>query len=121
MPAVIAALKELLGKAQESAQSWNNSQASKQLTTRQKDFGSKVQQSQIEQWAINKSIHYNEWAQLQKEDFAPVVGAFKNLLACFRCKTCEAFIYVSPTKGQKESIRCDCGDVNFNLKKRTDE
>jgi hypothetical protein len=116
MPAVTAAWNKLLSKGQESAQSWNNKDETASLSARQKDFSAKVGQSNIEQWAINKSIHYNEWVQLNRQDFAPVVDAFKGLLACFRCEICDGFIYVSPGKGPKESLRCDCGAVTINLK-----
>ncbi|MFZ5863221.1 MAG: AAA family ATPase [Nitrospirota bacterium] len=116
LPAVLAAWKKLLGKAQESANSWNKKEESSRLSGVQKEFSSKVDKSQVEQWAINKSIHYNEWAQLKKQDFAPVVEVFREMLASFRCDTCGGLVYVSPGKGPKESVRCDCGAFNLNLK-----
>ena len=116
LPAVIAAWKKLLGKAQESANSWNKKEESGRLSGVQKEFSSRVDTSQVEKWVINKSIHYNEWAQLSKQDFSPVVEAYREMLACFRCDSCDGFIYVSPGKGPKESLRCDCGTFNLNLK-----
>lgn len=116
LPAVIGGWRKLLAKAQESANSWNKKGESTRLCGIQKEFSSKVDKSQVEQWAINKSIHYNEWAQLKKQDFGPVVEAFKNMLACFRCDACGGLIYVSPGKGSKENLRCDCGAFNLNLK-----
>ncbi|WP_447600264.1 AAA family ATPase [Nitrospira sp. Nam80] len=116
LPAVVSAFKKLLSKAQESANSWNKKEDCTRLSTYQMEFSSKVEKSQIEQWAINKSVHYNQWIQLKKQDFAPVVETFKDLLACFRCDTCDGIIYVSPAKGAKESFRCDCGGFNLNLK-----
>lgn len=35
--------------------------------------------------AINKSIPYNEWHQLKREDFTPIVESFKQLLECLHC------------------------------------
>ena len=29
-----------------------------------------------EQWAVNKALHYNAWANFGKNDFVPVVAAF---------------------------------------------
>jgi len=116
LPAVVAACKKLFSKAQEAANSWNKKEESGRLSGYQKEFSSKVDKSQVEQWAINKSIHYNEWAQLKKQDFAPVVEAFRDLLECFRCGSCRGLIYVSPGKGPKESLWCDCGAFNLNLK-----
>jgi hypothetical protein len=30
----------------------------------------------------NKAIHYNEWADLSKNDFKPVVTEFNNFFSC---------------------------------------
>ena len=37
----------------------------------------------VEQWAANKAVHYNEWANFGKRDFEPVVSAFRELHDCF--------------------------------------
>ena len=50
----------------------------------------------VEQWAVNKAVHYNSWANFGKKDFEPVVAAFKELLGCFRCESCDSWIYVTP-------------------------
>jgi hypothetical protein len=114
--AVIGAFKDLLGRAQQSANSWNKKTDVAALSFRQQDFKEKVGKSKVEQWAINKSVHYNEWVQLKKQDFSPVVEAFEDLLACFRCDSCNGLMYVSPPNGQREILRCDCGACSFNLK-----
>jgi recombinational DNA repair ATPase RecF len=119
LPAVARAWNELLGRAKESAQSWGKKEEMSQLNDLHDEFKKKLHQSQIEQWSINKSIHYNEWVSLRKPDFIPVVEAFKQLLESLRCPKCGVFLYVTPQKGPMEAIRCDCGSVNFNLKKRT--
>ncbi len=69
----------------------------------------------VEQWAVNKAVHYNEWANFGKKDFEPVVAAFKELLGCFRCDKCESWIYVTP-RGTPESLRCACNAISLNLK-----
>ena len=61
--------------------------------------------------AVNKAVHYNEWANFGKKDFEPVVAAFKALLACFRCEPCDLMPRVNP-----ESVRCDCNTIGLNLK-----
>jgi tetratricopeptide (TPR) repeat protein len=116
LPSVISAWTKHLSKAQESAQSWKKKEESSRLSILQSEFKSRVQQTNVEQWAINKSIHYNEWAQLKREDFVPVVESFKALLDCFHCSSCGGVVYVSPSKGPKESVRCDCGTIALNLK-----
>ena len=53
-----------------------------------------------EQWAVNKALHYNEWADLQRQDFAPLVGAYRDFLACF--DGCEA----QTTGSTRENLLC---------------
>lgn len=49
----------------------------------------------VEQWAVNKAVHYNEWANFGKKDCEPVVATFKELLACFSCDKCGSWPYVT--------------------------
>ena len=71
--------------------------------------------SGMEQWAVNRAVHYNEWANFGKKDFEPVVTAFKELLECFSCETCKSWVYVK-SRGTPESLRCGCSVVSLNLK-----
>jgi hypothetical protein len=118
LPAAVGAWKKLLARSKDSAQSWGRKEEIQQIGSRQEELNKIVEKSRLEQWAINRSIHYNEWANLQKQDFTSVVDSFKDLLNCFRCQSCGIFFYVTPEKGQQEGVRCDCGAVNFNLKKK---
>ena len=65
---------------------------------------------------VNKAVHFNEWADFTKTEFREVVGAFKSLLAELRCSSCGSWLYVTPRKGDTESLRCRCGSVTLNLK-----
>ena len=119
LPGVVLRWKKLLARAQEAAQSWGRKKdEGEQLSKRQGEFGTLVARSQVEQWAMNKSIHYNEWMTLSKQEFVPVVQSFRTLLDSLRCDKCGGFFYVTPPKGPAEAIRCDCGSVNINLKKK---
>jgi hypothetical protein len=69
----------------------------------------------VEQWAVNKAVHYNEWANFGRTDFQPVVDAFKELLVSFQCDKCESWLYISP-RTNPESLRCTCNHINMNLK-----
>jgi hypothetical protein len=73
-----------------------------------------------EQWVINKAIHYNEWADLSKNDFKPVVAAFKQLLELFRCEKlkCSSWLSVTP-RNDPVDLRCSCG--TFRLTSRRNE
>ena len=115
LPQVIHRMRELYGKAADAAQSWGNDNA-KQAAGKAKDaLALAAKASNVEQWAVNKAVHYNEWANFGKTDFTPVVSAFKELLARFRCATCGSWLYVTP-RSNPDSLRCACNELNFNLK-----
>lgn len=117
LPPVLARMKDLLGKAAAAAQSWGNDAEKLAVRERKDRLSTAAAASNVEQWAVNKAVHYNEWANFGKKDFQPVVGAFKALLACFRCEICESWVHVSP-RGNPESLRCGCNAVNLNLKSK---
>ena len=68
--------------------------------------------------AINSSVHFNEWANLQSHELQEVVDAFKELLENLRCENehCKSYLYILPHKGSGEEMRCNCGTININLK-----
>ena len=115
LPAVLARVKDLYGKAAVAAQSWGNEGERKNVATRKASLSTSAGAWSPENWAVNRAVHYNEWANFGKKDFQPVVTAFKELLACFRCETCESWVHVTP-RGTPESLRCGCNAINFNLK-----
>jgi len=118
LPAVVSRWKFWLNKAAKSAHSWGNAEQAAEVSSRQQAFKRILDTSNLEQWAINKSIHYNEWASFSKEDFRPVVTAFAKLLDCFRCDACNTWLHLSPQRGKPHAIRCDCAQVNLNLKQK---
>ena len=119
LPSVLSRMKSLCGKAADAAQSWGNVAARDAATARKAALSDSNAATSVEQWAVNRAVHYNEWANFGKKDFEPVVGAFKELLECFRCPDCQSWLYVSPSRGSNpESLRCACSGVNMNLKPR---
>ena len=115
LPSVLKRMKDLYGKAAEAAQSWGKS-ADKDAAGKRKDLLSTCNAAMnVEQWAVNKAVHYNEWANFGKKDFEPVVVAFKELLGCFSCPTCESWLYVTP-RIHPDTLRCACNAINLNLK-----
>ncbi len=115
LPSVLKRMKDLYGRAAEAAQSWGN-KADQETTTKCKaGLSNSNGAANVEQWAVNKAVHYNEWANFGKKDFEPVVAAFKDLLGCFRCETCDSWVYVTP-RVNPESLRCSCTAISLNLK-----
>ncbi|MFH2119501.1 MAG: chromosome segregation protein SMC, partial [Pseudomonadota bacterium] len=77
-----------------------------------------VARTSVEQWAINPSVHFNAWENLQPQEFQPVADAFHELLDTLRCENgeCGSYVYVFPRKGEAEGLRCNCGAKTINLK-----
>lgn len=115
LPSVLTRMKSLYGKAAHAAQSWGNDVEKKAAVKRKASLSTSAGASSVEQWVVNKAVHYNEWANFGKKDLEPVVAAFKELLECFRCETCESWVYVTP-RGTPESLRCACNAISLNLK-----
>jgi hypothetical protein len=109
-------LKELYGKAADAAQSWDNNNAKEVAIKRKSALSNSNGATNIEQWSINKALHYNEWANFGRKDFEPVVAAFKDLLECTQCKDCSSWLHITPRGVNPESLRCLCNNVNLNLK-----
>lgn len=115
LPQVLHRMRDLYGKAADAAQSWNNDKAKQAAVKAKEALSDAAKASNVEQWAVNRAVHYNEWANFGKTDFLPVVKAFKELLACFCCAGCGSWLYVTP-RNNADSLRCACNEVNFNLK-----
>lgn len=115
LPSVLSRMGELCGKAAEAAQSWSNTAAKETALAKKNALSTSNGATNVEQWAVNKAVHYNEWANFGRKDFEPVTTAFRELLECFRCAHCQSWLYVSP-RGIPESVRCPCSATTLNLK-----
>jgi hypothetical protein len=119
LPSVLARMDRLLGKAAGAAQSWRDNDAKEVAAACRTSLSTCKGASAVEQWAVNKAVHYNEWANFGKKDFEPVIAAFRDLLDRFRCEACDSWLYVTPKRGTSESLRCACSKLNYNLKPKS--
>ncbi|WP_315767583.1 MULTISPECIES: ATP-binding protein [unclassified Bradyrhizobium] len=117
LPSVLVRLRELCGKAVEAAQSWGKTSEKEAGLERKKLLSTCNGAVNVEQWAVNKAVHYNEWANFSRKDFEPVVAAFRELLGCFRCNSCDTWLYITP-RGNPDAVRCSCSRVNMNLRSK---
>lgn len=117
LPSVLKRMQDLCGKAVKAAQSWGKNAEKESAINRKAMLSTSNGAVSVEQWAINKAVHYNGWANFQKGDFEPVVAAFKELLGCFNCPECESWLYATP-RGRPEVLRCDCNAICMNLKEK---
>lgn len=118
MPHVLKEWRKRLDDGEKSAVHWKLDTKKEALAAARARAKELVARTSAEQWAINPSVHFNAWANLQRREFQDVVDAFKALLENLRCEneSCKSYIYVSPRKGKAEALRCSCGATNINLK-----
>lgn len=115
LPNATSSLGDLLKKAKAAANSWNQKDVVERIIAIEVAFSAAKTKTGYEKWQINTAVHFNEWADLKKEDFAPVVIAFQSFTEAFACGTCNEMYFVAPNRGQKEALRCGCGNLNLNL------
>ena len=116
LSAVIGRHGDLLKLAAGAANKWNNEDAKAKVQALKNSRKEALAAYHGEQWVVNKTIHFNDWADFSRSEFREVVDAFKRLLAELRCSACESWLYVMPKGGTPESLRCPCGAVMVNLK-----
>lgn len=117
LPAAVSRMRNFLRSAKAAASSWDQMDIVEQIASRESAFAASVAASNVEQWQVNVAVHYNSWDNLGKEDFRPVVKAFQDLLGEFTCAACKEYVRISPDRETPESLRCDCGKTNMNLRK----
>ena len=118
LPAVIGRHGELLKLAAKAANSWSYEDAKAKVEALKSKRSEALANYGGEAWVVNKAVHWNEWANFTKAEFREVVEAFKGVLVQLCCSKpgCESWLYVSPRKGNPETLRCRCASVNVNLK-----
>lgn len=118
MSPVLSRYPKYLKEAKSAAQSWNNDELKASIGNLLETFQAKQKVVKAEQWATNSAVHYNSWANFSKEEFQSVVKAWHELLSSLHCEKCETWLYVSPSMGKVEALRCRCAETNLNLKKK---
>ncbi len=116
-PAAISAYKECLKKAKANFQNLKQTDKVAELNEIEQKVSEIISKSQVEQWIVNANVHYNKWETFSKNDFEPVVEAFKELFGLFTCSKCGTIISISYTKRTvpKTVLSCGCGSFCWNL------
>lgn len=118
LPSATKRMLTLLSEGRKVAENWSDSPAMQTIEKKKTDLTAARDKSAIEYWQTNSAVHYNEWANLQKSDFEPVVSAYKDLIEQFKCPQCSGMIYLVLDRGNKQALRCNCAHTNFNLVKK---
>jgi len=118
LPPALKEWRKRLEQGEKSAAKWNHAEAVEKLKEKRSTAKQLVGQTSAELWAINPTVHFNKWANLDSHEFAHVVAAFKELLDNLRCENevCRSYLFLSLDKGEPDALRCTCGSVNINLK-----
>lgn len=118
LPNATSSLGDLLKKAKVAAKTWSQQDTIGRINDIETAFSEAKVKTAYENWQINAAVHFNEWADFKKEDFTPVVTAFRAFMGVFSCDKCSMY-YVMPPRGEKEALRCECGALNLNLRKKS--
>jgi hypothetical protein len=120
LPAAIGKFGSLLREGKSVAQSWGRPEDMKAIEDLESGLKTCVATTKVDQWQVNSAVHYNAWADLHKEDFQPVVNAYRKLMESFGCSNtkCMGLFYVQPERGTREGVRCACGNTHINLRKK---
>lgn len=112
----LSSYKKYLKQAKNAARSWENYEEFDKLKTIEdcsKDIFGRIN---VERWAVNPAVHFNEWADFTSQDFKPVVDSFNSLFSLFQCDKCGTILHLVMSGGNPEAVKCNCGSVNWNLK-----
>ena len=117
LPPALKGWRKRLEDGEKSAQSWKRDKEKATLVTLRATAKALIAKTKTEEWAINPSVHFNEWENFQAHEFKEVVDAFKELLEHLRCANadCKSYLYVSPHQGPADALRCNCGETSINL------
>ena len=110
--------KEVLDLALRAARSWDQKELVAEFTEKESVRKQVYGRISDDQWAINAAVHYNNWENMEKEDFLPVVEAFRDLHGLFVCSSCRRLLEKTPKKRNPEAVKCPCGTVSWNLRRR---
>ena len=116
LPAAMAQYKALVRSGRLAASSWNDEDTVASFNELESVRTQIYGRTYVEQWSINASVHYNNWADMSKEDFLPVMDAFRDLQGLFECSSCGGLLEKFPRKGRPEVAKCLCGQFNWNLR-----
>lgn len=115
MNGAISALKRYYRQSKNAANSWGKSKLVIELTEQESVINQIISRTNIEKWGINPSVHYDNWHELSRGDFKPIIEAFHDCFNLFICNECGTTLRVNLQYEIHEAVRCDCQKINLNL------
>lgn len=120
LPPVLAQWKKRLTKGIKVAADWGNDTEEASLIKLHEEAKTLIAATNVDLWIVNRSVHFNEWVNLEGKELKNVINAHKTLLDHIHCSNpmCGSLPYLTPRKGPAELLRCNCGDISVNLKEK---
>ena len=112
----LSAYKRQLKQSKTAARSWENFEELERLTEIEDNSKEVFSRINMERWAVNPAVHYNQWADFTIQDFKPVVDSFQDLFSIFQCDTCGTLMHLVMNEATPEAVKCNCGSLYWNLK-----
>ena len=78
LPQAVATMSKLLKAGRVAAAKWKKTELAASLQALEEAFAAARRTTAVDQWQINKAVHYNAWADLRREDFAPGSYSLQN-------------------------------------------
>jgi hypothetical protein len=105
-----------LKHAKSAARSWENFEELERLKKIEDHSKGVFERINLERWAVNPAVHFNQDNDFTLQDFKPVVDTFRELFSIFQCNKCGTFLHLVINGPKVEAVKCDCGNVTWNLK-----
>jgi len=118
-PPAIKRIKDMIKQSKSAASSWGKEDRVAELADIQNTLLECSQATNVEFWAVNPVVHYNEWANLDAAEFGKVVTAYRSLFHLISCSNCGGFLHLTyDASFSKDSMKCSCGTLQFDLIKK---
>ncbi len=107
LPNATSTLGELLKKAKVAANSWNQKDVVERINAIETAFAEAKTKTGYENWQINTAVHFNDWADLKKGDFAPLVSSFRAFTAHLLARPATRCISFLPSAARRRRYGAD--------------
>lgn len=120
LPPGLAQISKYMRAARQAAQSWGKTERFDELGTEIDAYAEIKATTNIDNWMINPSVHYNEWENLNATEFKTVVDTYRCLITAIECGDCGSFPYLLFDGLIPTVMRCNCGARSFDMTKKSD-
>eukprot|EP01013_Petalomonas_cantuscygni_P039350 TRINITY_DN70772_c0_g1_i1.p1 TRINITY_DN70772_c0_g1~~TRINITY_DN70772_c0_g1_i1.p1 ORF type:complete len:833 (+),score=70.22 TRINITY_DN70772_c0_g1_i1:526-3024(+) len=118
LPPGLTQISKNMKAAKQAAQSWGKADLFDELGKEVVAYAEIKATTDIDNWMINPSVHFNEWENLNAPEFKAVVDTYCTLISAIECGDCGSFPYLLFDGLTPTVMRCNCGARNFDMTKK---